>query len=205
MVKNKTEISYWLKLEDGEESILSTETSKVPEKGEVISFDHHWDEERANHIYEHLSEEHKKTFFPAPEKLLSGDYLVVSVKRYIKVDYIKTKISEVFKGVTGFIGQPNSTSLFPINEPVIPVSYNRECFEVMLEPVKEVGVETPISRVRNLLGPIVTYFEILKVQGERHFDEDIQKGLNKISDENLAVCYNIMEELTKVVKDDKNW
>lgn len=135
MAKNKTEISYWLKSEGGEESILSTETSKVPEKGEVISFDHHWDEERANRAYSHLNDEQKKIFFPKSEKLIEGDYVVVSVKRYIKNDYIKTKISKAFEGVSGF---SNSTGGTFINDSDIPVSYIRECFEVFIKPVKEV-------------------------------------------------------------------
>lgn len=203
MTKDKTEISYWLKSEGGEESILSTETSKVPEKGDIIGFDHNWDGERANRTYEHLNEEQKKAFFPKSKKLIEGDYVVTSVKRYIKNYYIKTKISAVFEGVSVF---SNSTGGTFINDSEVPISYIRECFEVFIEPIKEVEVATPISIVRNLFGPIATHFQLIKEKdNEIFFDQDIKAGLDKIRAENLAVCLEVIEELTKIVKDDKNW
>lgn len=129
-MKDKTEIRYWLKNGEEEISILATNTTKVPEVGEVINFDHNWDEERAGRIYSDLSEQHKKTFFPKQEKLIAGDFIITSVKRYIKLDYIKTKVTEAFEGA---IAVSNSTS---ICVPEIPVSYTRESFEVFIQPLK---------------------------------------------------------------------
>lgn len=196
-MKNKTEIRYWLKDGDNEIDILATETSRVPEVGEVISFGHHWNEERANRAYSHLDDSLKKTFFPKPETLLDDDYVVVSVKRYISVDYVRTKVSEVFSGALGF---SNSTSMVV---PDVPIANNKEQFEVFIKPFQHSELtETPIAKVRNLLSPVLGSIKMIELIKQNPGREQEIIELLKSS---LDVANENIEKLLKIVKDDKNW
>lgn len=201
-MKNKTEIRYWLKGEEVDLDILATEPSKIPQKGEIINFGHRWNYELANRVYSDLDEKQKETFFPKEETLLNGEYIVTQVTRYITVDYARTKIPDIFPGT---IGMKSSTSVNFIAE--IPVSFYIEVFEVFIEPFKNSELtESPIAKVRNLLGPITQHFTMLEMQEEyKNYDEDVKKAMEKLMQENIKLCITSMEKLTRIIKDDKNW
>lgn len=196
-MKNKTEISYWLDADGEQTLIMNVEVSKVPEKGEKISFDNNWDNDRAERIYSHLSEKQKKTFFPKPEVLLSDYYMVTSVNRYIKIDYIKTKLSSVFPGYSLASESPS------MQEPEIPIQMVRETFEVMLKPYQECELNaTPISKVRNLLGSILGSFEILKLVKEHPEKEAELMEMFKSSSE---TAIESIPELRDILSNENNW
>ena len=196
-MKNKTEIRYWLIDGEEETDIVGIPTSKVPEVGEVINFGHHWDEDRANRVYEHLDDAHKKAFFPKKEKLITGEYVVVSVNRYITIDYVKTKVSEVFEGVKSF---SNSTN-YQIVE--IPTLNTIEVFEVFIEKFKHSELtETPIAKVRNLLGSLFGTFDMISLIAE---NPDKEKEILELLKGHIEDAKEPMTRLREIIGDDKNW
>lgn len=127
-MKDKTEISYWLKGsgEKEEIQIMKTMTSKVPEVGEVININTMADELWLDSSFNHLKDFQKALFFPRKEKQIKGEFSVVSVKRYIKEIYSSVEFHSVH----------HSQSTGVIKGPEIPDGSINETFEVFIEPVK---------------------------------------------------------------------
>lgn len=201
-MKDKTNITYWLQL-PGEENegleiyIMSTEMSKVPSAGEVINFDTRFEKEWAESVFSHLSEQQKKSFFPREESQIKGDFVVVSVKRYIKVKYYSEEASRVFSNIS--IGS-NGTSMI---SPKIPVSYNIECFEVFVQPFRNTELtETPIARVRNLLGPLFGIIDMLNLIAEH---PEKEKELLELFKGNIKSTKESIMKLREIIGNDENW
>lgn len=151
MITDKTEISYWLS-QSGENNpldlILTTNTSKVPEIGEVIHFRTLYDKEWAEVTFK---EDYKKKLLPLDETCLLGHFLVVGSKRFIKRDIFEGNLETQFSNGKGVMYDT-------------PVECIIETFEITIEPFRETELtETPIAKLRNALNPIFGVVEMLKM------------------------------------------
>jgi len=195
-MKDKTEIRYWLR-EPGEEGvethIMRTMTYKVPEVGEVIHFDTVADKGWLERSFNHLPDYQKVAFFPKQEIQIEGDFVVVSVKRYLKEKYSSAEFHSVFQSeLTGRHKGPE-----------IPTGNVIEEFEVFIQPFQHSELtETPIAKVRNLLSPILGSFKIIELIKQNPGRE---KEIIELLVGGLDVANESIEKLLKIVRDDKNW
>lgn len=201
---NKTKITYWLQL-PGEDSgmeteLLSTFTSKVPESGEVINIETKFDLEWAEQRFKSLSTHDKQIFFPKLDKQVKGDFVVVTVKRFLEVRYHPAPISKVFAGIGSTF---NSTSVSMMEDREIPVGEEYETFEVFVQPFKHSELtETPIAKLRNLLGPMFGTFDLLNLVKEH---PDKEKELRDMFFKNLETANETMPKIRELIGNDKNW
>jgi hypothetical protein len=148
-MQDSTEITYWLSKPGeatAEVQIISTITSKVPSKGEVINLETLIDTEWAERVFT----ENALKILPQKESCVNGDFVVVDVKRFIR--------RSVYKG--------DWTDKGAILKD-IPLSKNYETFEVIIEPFRHTELtETPIAKLRNVLTPIFGVVEMLKLTQE---------------------------------------
>ena len=201
---NKTKITYWLQI-PGEDSgmkteLLSTFTSKVPESGEVINIETKFDLEWAEYRFRNLSAHDKQIFFPKLNTQVKGDFVVVTVKRFLEVRYHPAPISKVFSGIGSTF---NSTSISTMEDREIPVGEEYETFEVYVQPFKHSELtETPIAKLRNLLGPMFSTFDLLNLAKE-HPDKETE--LREMFFDSLKVANETMPKIRELIGNDKNW
>lgn len=68
----------------------------------------------------------------------------------------------------------------------------------------EKAFETPISKVRNLLSPIVNYFALYELI-LKDSDPLVKIQLEKLLNEEYAVCQSKIDPLVEIIKNDSNW
>ncbi len=195
-MEDKTEISYWFK--ESEESkveilIMRTMTSKVPDVGEIIHINTIVDEDWLNNSFNHLPDFQKKAFFPLKEKQIKGKFVVKSVNRYIKTEYFSKEFHSVF----------HSQSTGVVKGPEIPAECIHETFEVFIEPFKHSDLtESPIAKVRNLLGSVFGAFDILNTIKA---NPDKEQELMELFKSSLETANESIPKLRELLKDNKNW
>jgi len=198
---NKYTTTYWLQNpgEEGSEiKLLETSTTKVPERGEVISIKTDFDQTWAEVRFKNLSEHDRQIFFPKEEVQVKGDFVVVEVKRFLKISYYSKSISEVFGHAP--VASP-TTSMMDLRE--IPVGDEIENFEVFVQPFKHSELtETPIAKLRNLLGPIFGTIDILNLTKEH---PEKEKELREMFFDSLKTANDTMPKIRELIGNDKNW
>lgn len=201
-MKDKSTISYWL-VQPGEEldtavDILTTPTQKVPEVGEVIHINTKVDKESLQRQFSHLNEETFRKFIPIQEKQVKNDFVVYDVKRWIKTVYYSEDSNKLFyqnsSNVTAGIGTQ------------IPVSYEVENFEVYVQPFRHTELtETPIAKLRNLLGPMAGYFQMLEIVNEMDEGDEKKADMHALLNKAAKQSSETMEQILELVKDQKIW
>lgn len=153
-MSDTTEISYWLRepgTEDASIDLLRTITSKVPEVGEIIHFNTKIDREMLQINFSDFGDISNR--LRKEESEVKGQFVVVSVKRFIKIGHATAKSHSYFDS------QGNTSSAIIYG----PSEYSIECFEVIVEPFRHTELtETPIAKLRNKMSPIYGYMQVLK-------------------------------------------
>mgnify|MGYP006384540371 FL=1 len=201
-MKDKSTISYWLVLpgesEDTAIDILTTPTQKVPEIGEVININTKVDKESLSLQFSHLNEESIRRFIPAKEKQVKNDFVVYDVKRWIKTVYYSEDSNKIF-----YPEASNSTSGVGTR---IPMSYEVENFEVYVHPFQHSELtETPIAKLRNLLGPMSGYFQMLEIINEMDENDDKKAEMHVLLNSVAKQSSETMDKILELVKDQKIW
>lgn len=128
-MKDKSEISYVIN-SDGDLpdiELLTTETVKVPEVGEVIHFNTHFDFDRISYQHPDLTEKQINALLPTEEKKVRGNFVVKDVKRYLSIRYVGEDINSGDLRLGGLNGTVNFIRKIPVQKVV-------ETFEVFIEP-----------------------------------------------------------------------
>lgn len=197
-MNDKSTIRYWLR-EPGEEdagiNLFTTNTTKVPEKGEVINInsliDKIWIESR----FAHLSEKQLKALLPSEEKQVRGNYVVVDVKRWLKTSHHPYAAS----GSDFAFVSENST----VTSTVIPVESVKEDFEVFIEPFRHTELtETPIAKLRNALTPVFGIADLVTAMIEH---PEKEKELIDLLKGSLGVTRECIDKSRELLRNDKNW
>ena len=201
-MKDKSTISYWLVL-PGEDlgtaiDILSTPTQKVPEVGEVIHINTKVDKESLQREFSHLNEENFRRFMPIQEKQVKNNFVVCDVKRWIKTVYYSEDSNKLFfqdsSNVTAGVGTR------------IPVSYEVENFEVYVQPFQHSELtETPIAKLRNLLGPMYGYFQMLEIVNGMDESDDKKAEMHVLLNKAAKQSSETMDKILELVRDQKIW
>lgn len=198
-MKDKSTISYWL-VQPGEDlgeaiDIMSTNTFKVPEKGEVIHINSKSDTTNLQHRFSHLKPDQLRRFIPIEEKLVDGDFVVVDVKRWIKICYYPEKLNNLFP-----LESSNITSNTSVD---VPISYEVENFEVYVQPFRNTELtETPIAKLRNKMSPIYGYLQVVKAMRDKETDSEELGNLFKEM-QNQAI--DSIEDIVEFMRNDKIW
>lgn len=201
-MNDKSTISYWLVLPGEDEStaidILTTPTKKVPEIGEVININTKVDKESLSLQFSHLNEESIRRFIPAKEKQVKNDFVVYDVKRWIKTVYYSEDSNKIF-----YPEASNSTSSAGTR---IPMSYEVENFEVYVHPFQHSELtETPIAKLRNLLGPMSGYFQMLEIINEMDENDDKKAEMHVLLNNVAKQSSETMDKILELVKDQNIW
>lgn len=202
-MKSKTEVTYWLKIpgdESGMETdVLKTITSKVPEVGEIIHIDTTSDL-FGESIYNKLPDMPKENvdmFLPKKEQRVKGDFVVHSVKRWIKVYYGSQELE-------GLSAQLSTLSTKTVTK--VPCGYEVENFEVFIQPFQHSELtETPIAKLRNLLGPMAGYFQMLEIVNEMGENDDKKAEMHVLLNKAAKQSSDTMDKILELVKDQKIW
>lgn len=196
-MKNKSEITYWL-VQPGEDlgtaiDITRTMTTKVPEVGEVINLNTSVDYESLYRRFIHLTPEQINGFICPKDSQVKGDFVVYSVKRWIKTASYAGKLSEAFPSYQ------NTSDI----EPDVPLSYEKETFEVYIQPFRNTELtETSITKLRNKMSPVYGYLQVVKAIKDKEIDsEELGELFNKL--QNQAV--DSIEDVVDFMRDEKNW
>lgn len=195
-MENKTEITYWLS-PAGEKNptvmLLSTITSKVPEVGEVIGFDTRFDRVWGEGMFRHLSEEQMEIMFPKEDTQILGKFLVVNSQRFIREDWYACESDKLF----------NTSTAVNLKGPKLPVSRSIETFEITIEPFRETELtETPIAKLRNLMGPIFSAMDMVNLISEH---PDKEKELMELLRTGIETNRHFLDKAREFIRDDKNW
>jgi len=200
-MQDKSTITYWLR-QPGEDSgeaidILKTITTKVPEVGEVVNINTNIESGWLKSRFSHLSENQLKALIRSEDSQLKGDFVVVDVKRWLKARHVPMSANEVFEIDTIGSSSPSGIS------PEIPVEVITEDFEVFVEPFRHTELtETPIAKVRNLLGSLFGTFDMLSLIAEY---PDKKDGLLELFKGHIEGTKESMEKLREIIGNDKNW
>lgn len=197
-MENRTYITYWLSPpgECNEEiEIFSTVTSKVPTVGEVINFNTQIDMEMLKYKFDGLGSDWNK-FLPSEDKQIKGDFLVVSVKRWLKT-YVKSRHTIEWMDDDG-----NKCSSKCYNPMAVP----DENFEVFVEPFRHTELtETSIAKLRNMMGPIYGYFQLLKAFNEMKGSDSHKSAARVLLEDTEKQAIDSIEDVVNFIKDEKNW
>ena len=200
-MQDKSTITYWLR-QPGEDSgtetdILVSEVNKVPEIGERLRINTFLDMNDLSREFSHLSEKQIKSLVRKDESQIRGEFVVVDVKRWLKIKHESRKASDIFQ--IDVLGS-NGTSMI---SPEIPSEYTIENFEVYIEPFRHTELtETPIAKVRNSLGSIFGMIDMLSLIGEH---PDKEKELLELFKDSIKDTKESMARLRELIGNDKNW
>jgi len=203
-MSNKSTIRYWLR-EPGEDSgaeieILSTVTIKVPEVGEVVNINTTIESSWLKSRFSYLSEKQLKALVRSEDSQLRGDFVVVDVKRWLKTRHIPMSSKDVFEIDT--IGSSDISG----RGPEIPVEVITEEFEVYIEPFRHTELtETPIAKLRNLLGPMSGYFQMLEIINEMDENDENKAGMYELLSQSAKQSSDTMDKILELVKNQKIW
>jgi hypothetical protein len=195
---DKTKIRYWLRgigEERGlEKHIMTTGTAKVPEVGEVINLNTTFERYPILREYDDiLGEENIIKMLRKPEDEVKGDFVVVEVKRWIKIFHGPQQRNSYLDC------EGNKTSFWSVG----PCEYFNEDFEVFIEPFRHTELtETPIAKLRNQLTPILGAIDMLELITE--FPEK-EKELIDLFKSSLPTLQVSIEKVRELVKNSKNW
>lgn len=201
-MKDKSTISYWLVL-PGEDlgtaiDILTTPTQKVPEVGEVIHINTKIDKESLQREFSHLNEETFRKFMPTQEKQVKNNFVVYDVKRWIKTVYYSEDSNKLFHHESSSVTAGVGTR--------VPMSYEVENFEVYVHPFQHSELtETPIAKLRNLLGPMYGYFQMLEVVNGMDESDDKKAEMHVLLNKAAKQSSETMDKIIELVKDQKIW
>jgi len=197
-MQDKSTITYWLRQpgeEDGGINLLTTNTIKVPEKGEVINIETLIDKTWIETRFAHLSEKQLNALLPSEDKRVRGDYVVAEVKRWLKTSHYPYRVS----GSDFALVQENTTS----TSTVIPVESVKEVFEVFIEPFRHTELtESPIAKLRNSLTPVFGIVDLVTAMIEH---PDKEKELIDLLKGSLGVTRECIDKSRDLLKNDKNW
>lgn len=201
-MESKTEIRYWLRLpgsESGSEiEILKTMTYKVPEVGEVINFNTKIDREDLFNQHPHLDKEQLRKFLRKEDEEIKGDFVVESVKRWFEVRHTNQAPLNLPLGLVS-----DSTTKY-YNR--YPSEYSIESFEVYIQPFKHSELtETPIAKLRNLLGPMAGYFQMLELLEEMEENDEKKADLHKLLNQAAKQSSQTMDKILELVRNQKIW
>lgn len=190
---NKPEINYWLSPAgdcSANIKIMSTEAIQVPKIGEVIDINTTIDFKELEKQYSNLGSGWARLL---PAEHINGNFLVVDVKRILKI-YISSCNSTEWSD-----GQGNRC----VSTSYIPAALSIESFEVIVEPFRETDLtETPIAKLRNSLSPIFGMVDLLNII--QQFPEK-EKEMLELLRGNLDIAKKCIEESRKLLSDNTKW
>ena len=88
----------------------------------------------------------------------------------------------------------------------IPVSYEVENFEVYVQPFQHSELtETPIAKLRNLLGPMYGYFQMLEIVNGMDESDDKKAEMHVLLNKAAKQSSETMDKILELVRDQKIW